>query len=160
MAPFGAEKVNGFSAGEFNVGARCIEMGVVGDDVAFLTADTKENAFSGAALMGWDHAPVPEDGLNGIAEVVEAATAGIALIAFHHGGPLVRGHGAGPGVGQQVDEHVIRGKQEDVEVGCGEDLLALGACGPVDGLDTLDAEGLDDGAERHRKISGCGTGSS
>ena len=37
------------------------------------------------------------------------------------------------------------GQQEQIVVGGLEELLALGAGGPVDGLDALDAEGFDDG---------------
>ena len=50
------------------------------------------------------------------AEAVEAAAAGIAFVAFHDGRPLMRGHGAGAGVGEQVDQDVVGGKQEQVVV--------------------------------------------
>jgi hypothetical protein len=90
---------------------------------------------------------VAEDVLDGVAEADEAAAAGIALVAFHDGGPLVGGHGAGAGVGEQVDEDVVGREQEHVVVRGFEELFALGAGGPADGLDAFDAEGLDDGAD-------------
>ena len=49
-------------------------------------------------------------------EAVEAAAAGVALVALHDRGPLVRGHGAGAGVGEQVDEHIVGGEQEKIVV--------------------------------------------
>ena len=149
LLAFGDEQIDGFSTGEFDVGARGVKVGVVGDDVALLAHHAEENALSGAALVRGDDVPVAEDVLNGILEAIEAATAGVAFVAFHDGGPLVRGHRAGSGVGEQVDEDVVSAQQEKIVV-CGfEELLALGAGGPADGLDTLDAEGFDDGAGDH-----------
>ncbi len=121
-------------------------MRVVGNHVSFLAHDVEKDALGGATLVGGDHVLVAEDVLNGIAKLVEAATASVALVAFHDGGPLVGGHGAGAGVGEQVDEDIIGGQEEKVVVGGLEKLLALGAGGPADGLDALDAEGLNDGA--------------
>ena len=62
--------------------------------------------------MRGDDVPVAEDILNGILEAIEAAAAGVAFVAFHDGGPLVGGHGAGAGVGEQVDEDIVGGEQE------------------------------------------------
>ena len=149
LAAFRNEEVDGFCADELDVGARGVEMGVVGDDVALLTGNTEEDALGGAALVGGDDVGVADDVLDGVAESVEAAAAGVALVAFHDGCPLMRGHGAGAGVGEEVDEDVVGVEKEEV-VMCGfEELFALGAGGPADGLDALDAEGLDDGFDGH-----------
>ena len=68
---------------------------------------------------------VAEDFLDGIFEAVEAAAAGVAFVAFHDGGPLVRGHGAGAGIGEQVDQDIVGGQKEQVVVRGFEQLLAL-----------------------------------
>ena len=67
----------------------------------------------------------------------------------------MRGHGAGAGVGEQVDEDVVGGEEEEVVVGGFEELFALGAGGPADGLDALDAEWLDDGFDGHDAFLNC-----
>ena len=116
LSALGDDQVHGFGADELHIGAGGVEVGVVGDDVAFLAGHAEENALGGAALMGGDHVLVAADVLNRVAEPVEAAAARIALVAFHDGGPLVGGHGAGAGVGQQVDENIVRRKQKQVVV--------------------------------------------
>ena len=92
---------------------------------------------------------VAKDALHGVAEAKVAAAAGIALIAFHDGSPLVGRHGAGAGVGQQVNEDIVGQEKEQVVVGGLQQMFAIFALGPVDGLDTLDAEWLDDGMDGH-----------
>jgi hypothetical protein len=59
---------------------------------------------------------VAEDFLNGRLKAIEAAAAGIAFVAFHDGGPLMRGHGSGAGIGEQVDEDIVCGEKEQVVV--------------------------------------------
>ena len=54
LAAFGDEEVDRFGADEFDVGARGVEVGVVGNDVAFFAGDAEEDAFGGAALVGGD----------------------------------------------------------------------------------------------------------
>ena len=152
LAAFFDDQVNGLGAHEFDVGARGIEVGVVGNDVAFLAGHAEEDALGGASLMGGDDVTVAEDILNGILEAVEAAAAGVAFVAFHDGGPLVRGHGAGAGVGEQVDQDIVGGEKEEVVVGGFEQLLALLARGPAKGFDAFDAEGFDDGFDGHRRF--------
>ena len=120
-------------------------MGVVGDDVALLAHHPEEDALGGAALVGGDDVLVAGDVLHRVAEAVEAAAAGVAFVALHDRRPLVRGHGAGAGVGEQVDQHVVGAQQEKIVVRVAEQLLPLLAGGPADGFDALDAEGFDDG---------------
>ena len=73
----------------------------------------------------------------------EAARAGVALVALHDGAPLARRHGAGAGIGEPVDEHVLGAELEDVQLARPQQPLALGAGGHADGFDALDAEGFD-----------------
>jgi hypothetical protein len=81
--------------------------------------------------------------------MVEAFASGVRLVALHDACPLVGGHGAGAGVGEQVDEDVVGFKQEEVVMRGAKELFTLGAGGPANGFDGLDAEGLDDGFCRH-----------
>jgi hypothetical protein len=57
----------------------------------------------------------------------------------------MRGHGAGAGIGEQVDQDIIRRQEKKVVVGGLEALLTLGSGCPADGLDALDSKGLDYG---------------
>ena len=125
VVAFFDDQIDGFGADEFDVGAGGVEVGVVGNDVAFLAGHAEQDALGGASLMGGDDVTVAEDVLDGILEAVEAAAAGVAFVAFHDGGPLVRGHGAGAGVGEQVDQDIVGGEEEQVVVGGFEQLLAL-----------------------------------
>jgi len=79
-------------------------------------------------------------------ETLPGSAAGVALVAEHHGGPLLGGHGAGAGVGEEIDAAVLGVEQEDVVVGRGKRLLALGVGRDLEGFRHLDAEGLDDRA--------------
>jgi hypothetical protein len=99
-AAFGMTRSTASAPYELDIGAGSVKVGVVGDYVAFLAHDVEEDALGGAALVRGDHVLVAENVLHGIAKLVEAAAAGVALIAFHDGGPLVGRHGAGAGVGE------------------------------------------------------------
>ncbi len=121
-------------------------MGVVGDDIAFFAHHAEQNALGGSALVGGDDVLVAEDILDRRAELLEAAAAGVAFVPFHDGRPLVSGHGSGAGIGEQVDEDIVGGEEEEVVVRGAEQLLALRAGGAANGFDAFDAEGFDDGA--------------
>jgi hypothetical protein len=94
--------------------------------------------------MGGDNVLVPEDVLHGVAELIEAAAAGVAFVAFHNGRPLVGGHGSGAGIGEQVDEDIVGGEEKKIVAGGAEQLLALHAGGPANRFDAFDAERFDD----------------
>src|SRR4051812_36901793 len=58
-------------------------------------------------------------------------------------------HRASAGVGEQVNQYIIGRKKKHIVMSRGKELLALSACGPADGLDALDTERLNDGADGH-----------
>src|SRR6266576_1661491 len=93
VAAFFDDEIDRFGSDEFDVRARGVEVSVVGDDGSFLAGYAEEDAFGGASLMRGDDVAVAEYILDGIFETIEAATAGVAFVAFHDGGPLMRGHG-------------------------------------------------------------------
>jgi hypothetical protein len=99
--------------------------------------------------MSGDYVLVAEDFLDGFFEVIETFAAGVTLVALHDAGPLMSGHGAGAGIGKQIDENVFRGKQKEVVERGLEQLLALPASGPADGFDALDPEWFDDRFNGH-----------
>ena len=109
LATFGNDQIDGFGANELHVGASRVEVRVVGDDVALPAGYAKQDALGGATLVRGDNVFVAKDVLDGIFEAVEAAAAGVAFVAFHDGRPLVGGHGAGAGVGEQVDQDIVGG---------------------------------------------------
>ncbi len=148
LTAFGNDEIDSFGSHEFDIGARGVEVRVVRDHVALLAHHSEQNAFGGAALMSWNHMAIAENILNGLAKSVEALASSVTLVAFHDRRPLVRGHGPGAGIGQQVNQHVGGGKQEQIVVSSAEKLFPLRARGPPDRLNALDAKRLDDGA-RH-----------
>ena len=82
-------------------------------------------------------------------EFLPRTAAGVTLVAEHHGGPLLGGHGAGARIGEEIDTAILCVDQEDVVVGRGECLLALGEGRDLEGFRHLDAEGFDDRAHIH-----------
>jgi hypothetical protein len=118
---------------------------VVGHQVALLAGGGEQHLLGRAALVRGHEEGMPVIFWITAFQPVEAARAGVALVPFHDGAPLPAGHGAGAGIGQPVDQHVLGAQLEDVEVGGFEQLLALGAAGHADGFDALDAEGFDQG---------------
>ena len=89
MAGLGNRQVKRFGADKFHVGPRCVEVRVVGNDIALLAHHAEQNALGGPALMGRNHMLIAKDVLDGIAKMVEAAAASIALVAQHDGCPLL-----------------------------------------------------------------------
>src|SRR5581483_6192559 len=104
----------------------------------------EEDPFRGAPLVRRDDVSVAGEILNDIAEAKEGTAAGVRLVPFDHRRPLPRRHRAGPGVGQQVDDHIVAVQQEDVVSGRLQRLLTLFVRGQMNRLDSLDAKGLHD----------------
>src|SRR5207244_4238731 len=129
---FGDHQVYGFGSDKLDIGTSGIEMSVVRNNVAFFAHHAEENAFGSPALMGGNDVPVTENILDGIAEVVEASAAGVTLVAFDQCRPLMRGHGAGPGVSQQVYEHIFGRQKKQIVMRGAEELVPLQTHGPGD----------------------------
>ena len=144
--PSGIDQIDGFGAHEFNIGPRGIEVRVVGNHVTLLAHHAEKNPLGSAPLVGGNDVAISEDVLHRIAKAVEALAACVTFVAFHNGGPLVSGHRAGAGIGEQVDQHVGSGKKKEIVVRGAKQLQALIAAGPADRLDALDAKRFDDGA--------------
>ena len=68
LATFRDDEVDGFGAGRLDVRPRCIEMGVVRDDLARTRDDRKEDALGRAALMRRDHMPEGKEPLHRLQE--------------------------------------------------------------------------------------------
>jgi hypothetical protein len=153
LAALGNQQIDSLGAGEFHIGARRVEVRVIGNHVALFAHHAEEDALGGASLVRGNHVLVSKDVLNGILESIEAAAARVAFVAFHDGRPLVRGHGAGPRVGEQIDQHVVGMQQEKIVVRSFEKFFALGARRPANGLDTLDPKRLDDGLGDHDELT-------
>ncbi len=151
IARFSARQIDGLGSYKLDVCARGVEVRVVGHHVALLAHHVEQDALSGAALVRGDDVPISEDFLDGVAEVVEASASGVAFVAFHDARPLMGRHRAGAGIGQQVDEHVIGRKQEEVIVCGAQQFFPLLAGCPADRLDALNTKRFDDGFGRHRR---------
>jgi len=124
LATFRDDQVHGFRTDKLDVGAGCIKVSVVGDNVCFLAGDTEEDALGSAALVRGNDVLVANDILDRVAEMVETAAPSIAFIAFHDGSPLVGGHSSRAGVREEVDQDVIGGQEEEIVVGGAQQLCA------------------------------------
>src|SRR5690348_13844863 len=103
MLPFFDHQIDSLSTDEFDIGTRRVKVRVVGDDVTLLAGHPEKDALGGASLMCGDDVLVAKNVLNGIFEVIEALASSVAFVAFHDGSPLMRGHGSGAGIGEEVD---------------------------------------------------------
>ena len=103
----GRRQVDGLGATEFDVGARRVEVSVVGDDAARAADDREEDLLGGPSLVSGDHVLEGEELLDRLQEPIPRRRPGIALVAVLDGGPLVAAHRAGARVGQQIDDDVL-----------------------------------------------------
>ena len=85
-----------------------IEVCVVGDGVAVADRDREEDLLCRPSLVGGDDVPIAGEVTDDFLEAVERTAASVRLVAKHHPGPLLRRHGAGSGVGQQIDDNLVR----------------------------------------------------
>ena len=147
VVALGDDQVDGLGAGELDVGAGGVEVGVARHDLAGAAEDAEEDLFRGTSLVGGDDVLVGEEVPHRVTEQVVGRRARVGLVAVLDGGPLVAAHGAGPGVGEQVDQHVLGVQLEEVVVRLGGLGAALGGGRHAERLHAVDAERLDDGAE-------------
>ncbi len=148
-APLGDDQVSGLGSLHLDVGAGGVEVGVARDDVTPLEHRVEEDAFGGPSLVGGDDVAKAREVCNDVAEAVERAASGVRLVPLHESAPLGRRHGAGARVGEQVDENVLRGQEEEVEPRRAKRCLTLLPSRELHRLDGLDAKRLDDGSEVH-----------
>src|SRR5258708_3882395 len=90
--------------------------------------------------MGRNDVPKPRETMDNTFKPEETLTAGVRFIATHHRGPLLGGHGAGPGIGKQIKQHIAGAKLEQVISGLLEQDLALFGGGTSKWLDAFDPE--------------------
>jgi len=131
--------------GEFDVGAGGVEVGVIGNHVPRSAEHGEQNPFRGPTLVGGQDVAKAEDVVHRRLEAVPGAASGIRLVPPHDGGPLLRAHGCGAAVGQQVDEYVLGRKQEDIKPGSAQLAIALVGRRHPNRLDGLNLERLYDG---------------
>ena len=94
--------------------------------------------------MHRNHLLESKDVAHGLFKAIEALAAGVRLVTAHQGGPLLRAHGRSAAVGEQVDDHVLGLKQEEVVRSFFETAFTLLARGHLDGFDYFDFEGFND----------------
>ncbi len=139
----GDQKVHRLSSAVFDVGASSVEMGVVGNNLAYSANKFEENSFARPTLMRRQNMLKPGDLLNFFLEYEEAAGTRIRLIPAHHPGPLFGRHGARAAVREQVDDDIFRPDQEDVHAGRLQYALTLRRIRHANWLDHLDAKRFD-----------------
>ena len=153
VAALGDDEVDRLGARELHVGARGVEVGVVGDDLVRPAQDAEQDLLGRPTLVGGDDVREREQLLDRLEERVPRRRPGVRLVAVLDRRPLVAAHRPGSRVGQQVDEHVLGVDREQVPARRLERRRALVARRDADGLDGVDAERLDD---RPREVHGLG----
>ena len=113
-ASFGDHEVDRLRAGVLDVRARRVEVRVVRDDLPRPADGGEEDLLGGPALVGRDHVLEGEELADGIEEGEPGWRPRVALVAVLDRRPLVARHRPGAGVGEQVDEHVVRMQAEQV----------------------------------------------
>jgi hypothetical protein len=88
LQALGNDQVLRFHAQVFQVGARGVEVAVVGHQVAALAHGGEQHLLGRAALVRGHEVLHAGDALHHRFQPVEAARAGVALVAFHDGAPL------------------------------------------------------------------------
>src|SRR5579872_2193058 len=127
----------------FNVCASSIEVTVVGNHLAGTTQQFKKYSFAGPALMRGQNVRHAREILHHLLETEPAFRTSVRLIPAKHSGPLLAGHGRCATIGEQIDQDILGGNQEWVEVGLSKNFFALVTIEHSDWLDHLDAERLN-----------------
>ena len=145
----GRGQIDRHGAGELDVRAGRVEMGVVGHVLARPAHDREQNLLRRAALVRRDDILESGQFLDLIEKAIEAPRPRIRLIAPHDAGPLVGAHRRGAAVGQQIDQHVLGRHHKEVISAFFQDFFSLLQGSELDRLDRLDLERLDNGFHGH-----------
>ncbi|OPZ58435.1 MAG: hypothetical protein BWY88_01042 [Synergistetes bacterium ADurb.Bin520] len=143
------DAVDGNAPGVEGMGQGGIEGHVEGKDVTGLHQGAEDHVLRRPPLVGGDDVVEAQHFLDGVLQGVEAVRPGVGLVSLHEGGPLVLAHGAGAGVGEEIDVDVLRPQAEHVEMPRLQGLFPGGGVGDGDGLHHFDAEGLGLHAHNH-----------
>jgi hypothetical protein len=100
------------------------------------------------ALVRGQDVPEREQAPHRRAEPAERGRSRVSFVAPLHAGPLLSRHRAGPGVGQQVDQHLLGPQLEQVVPRGGQGGRPLRPGGQPHRLDRVNAERLNDRPER------------
>ena len=138
--------------GVLDVGPRRVEVRVVGDDLPRPTEHREQDPLRRPALVGRDHVLEREQLLHRLEEAKPRRRARVALVTVLDRSPLVARHRTGARVGEEVDQHLVRGQLEEVEVDRrhGRAPLLLGR--QPQRLHGVDPERLDDRLEAQAVI--------
>ncbi len=126
-----------------DVGPGRVEVHVVGDDRSRAGEEGEQEVLGRPPLVRRDHVREPGQLLDGRLEVGEVPAPRVRLVADHHRRPLAVAHRRRPGVGQEVDVHLVGLQLEEVEPRPKERRLAFGRGGEADPLDDFDPVGFD-----------------
>ena len=141
---FGDREVHGPRALEFDIGPRGVEMRVTGNHLARAAHHGEQDALRRPPLVRGNHVAEAGQLVHHALHAEEALAACVGFVAAHDRRPLLRGHGAGAGVRQQVDQDVARANLKQVVAGLLQVALPLRARGVPQRLDAFDAERLYD----------------
>ena len=117
VTPLTDHQVHRLSTVHLDVCPGGVEVVVRRDLLARRDEGAEEQVLGHAALVRGDDEGKAGEVLHHAAKMVKVTSPGVGLVTQHQAGPLVIGHGRGAGVGQEVDEDVLRRNGEDVVAG-------------------------------------------
>ena len=121
-------------AQDLSVAVERVEMHIADSIFTGLCIILSHDKVGAAALMRRLHIGHAEYFLGGCFQLVEALCTGVALIAEHHSGPLLRAHRRSAGVGQAVHIHFLSLQPEGIVLSSLQCLGTLSASCLLDGL--------------------------
>ena len=139
-------EVDARGAGALDVRARGVEEPVGEDGLAFELAHGAQDPLGRPPLMSGEDEGHARQLVRDLLEPEPAPGARVGLVAAHHRGPLLGAHRARTGVGEEIDDDVLRAEAEEVELRLLEHPAPLARRRHADRFDDLDAERLDDGS--------------
>ncbi len=141
----GAAAVDGFGAGELDIGAGGVEEGVADKIFPFTAEDAEQYFFRRPSLVGGDDEGHARQLVNAVLKAEKAGAAGIGFIALHDAGPLLAAHGRSAAVGEQVDQDIAGADEEGVIMGSRENFFTFLPGGEIHRFDGFDPERFNNG---------------